>query len=80
MQKLQHTLHYPYQNSLCSRGSFSSGSDTWFCKLNIPVAVNVPDKVVQLCNCNSKLKCFKVFVDLFRKSVELAHYPLVLNG
>ena len=78
MKQLQHTLHYPYKNSLCILGCLAACLDTGLCQLDIPVAVYVPDKVIKLCAGNAQLKCLKILINFLCKSVELAYDPLIL--
>ena len=79
MEKLQHSLHYPYENGLSGLCSLAPCLDTGLCKLDVPVAVNVPDEVIKLLAGNAQLKGFKVLIYLACKGVELAYYSLVLG-
>ena len=49
------------------------------CKLDIPVAEDIPDKVVKLRNGDTELKFFEVVGDLFRELIKQRKYPLVLK-
>ena len=79
MQELEHSLHYPNENCLSSSCAVAACLDTGLCQLDVPVAVNVPDKVVKLLTRNAQLKCFEVLVYFLGKGVELAYYPLILH-
>ena len=47
-------------------------------KFNIPVAVTIPNELVNFLNSNTKLKFFKVFVYFLSYCIELRNNPLVL--
>ena len=51
-----------------------------FYKLDIPVAIIVPDKIVKLCRRNAKLKFFKICRNLFYKSVIFIQNPFIFNA
>jgi len=80
MQQLEGVAHHIDQNlsgDLCFGSVFPQAG---FCQLNIPVAENIPDKVVQLADCNAQLKLLKVIGDLFDQGVVLGQHPFVLDG
>ena len=53
--------------------------ETGLCKLDVPVAVNVPDKVVQILYRNAKLVAVKISGNILYKVVVQREYPLVLD-
>ena len=79
MKQLQYALHNINENVLRSESGFAARRDTGLCKLDVPVAVDVPDKVEQVLNRDSKLECLEVCGDVFDNVVVEAEHPLVLD-
>ena len=49
------------------------------CQLNVPVAVIIPDEIVDLSCRNAQLKAVHIIADLFDDAVELGEDPLILG-
>ena len=48
-------------------------------QLNVPVAVGIPDEVVDLLHCHAQLVLFQILRDLGNQGVQLGEHPLVGN-
>ena len=49
-------------------------------QLDIPVAENIPDKVVQLADSDAQLELFQVVGHFTDQLIKLGEHPLVLDG
>ena len=79
MKQLQNALHNVNENILCGSRGFSARGDTRLCKFNVPVAVNVPDKVVELSDSDTEFKRLDIVGNLADKLVVKRKNPLVLD-
>ena len=79
MQKLQNVAHNVNKHVLRGSCSLAALCDTRLCQLDIPVAVGVPDKVVELSERDTKLKAFDVVRNFLYQPVAAGQHPLVLD-
>ena len=61
-------------------GVLSVAVQSCFGKLDVPVAVAVPDKLVNLLNSHAELELFEILVNFLGYAVKSREYPLVLGG
>ena len=48
-------------------------------KLDIPVAENIPDEIIELLNCDAELESLEIVRNLFDEVVIEAEHPLILE-
>ena len=79
MQKSQKILECLLENESCSLlVLFIIPVESALHKLDVPVAVNIPDEFVYLLTCKAGLELFKIRSDLLDALVDLGQDPLVL--
>ena len=71
MEKLKSFTHYINKYTLNLLCLFSACLKSYLCKLNIPIAEDIPDEVIELLYCNTKLKLIKVVCNFLSESVVL---------
>ena len=79
MQELEGVGHDINKHSLCTLRRLAALLQADFRKLDIPVAENIPDKVIDFLSGNAELKFFKVIRNLFDKIIIEAQNPLILK-
>ena len=81
MEQLQRFAEYVCECVLRGQASvFIFGRYGSFGKLNVPVAVVVPEEIVNRGQCNAQLVFVEVCVDALYAFLELCENPLVLYG
>ena len=78
MQKLKDPYYRPDKYGLRAFGGLSAGVYAGLGKLDIPVAVNIPDEVLKLGNSYAQLELFKIFIHFLGKLIQLRDKPLIL--
>ena len=71
MKKLESFAHNINENCSCGCSFVAALLKSALSKLNIPVAEDIPDKVIELLYCNTKLKLIKVVCYFLGKSIVL---------
>ena len=80
MQQTQHLVEHVHQNLLRGKlAGFVFAVEPGLRQLDIPVAVGVPDEVVDLAGCDADLVCIEICRDFANERVELREHPLVLQ-
>ena len=79
MEKLQNIGHDIYEHALCALCGLAALLQANLRKLDIPVAENIPDEIVELLNGDSELESLKIIGNLFDEVVIEAEHPLILE-
>src|SRR5574344_2583048 len=80
MQKAQAAVQYPHKYFARVCGGRVVVLQAWLCKLYVPVAVAVPDKIVYFLYCYAKFEFFKIFVYFLCNCIKFAYYPFVFQS
>ena len=79
MEELQNVGHDIYEHALCTLRGLAALLQTNLRKLDIPVAENIPDEIVELLNGDSELESLKIIGNLSDEVVIEAEHPLILE-
>ena len=80
MQQLEGVAHHIHQYLTGRLGSIPARLQTGLGQLDIPVAENIPDKVIDLLYRDTQLKLFQIVGGFPHQSIILAQQPFILNG
>ena len=78
VKQLQNIRKNIHKNCLCGFCTLAALKAN-LCNFNIPVAENIPNKIIKLLDCNAKLIFFKICGNILCQGVCLRNYPLILN-